>query len=85
MTRASLALVLASLLWGTTGTAAHFLPDDVSPLAIGACTMAVGGALLFLTSLRGAVTAIRDARTARRWLLIGAIGVVVYPLAFYTR
>lgn len=83
MTRASLALVLASLLWGTTGTAAHFLPDDVSPLAIGACTMAVGGALLFLTSARGAVTAIRDAQT-RRWLLIGAIGVVVYPLAFYT-
>ena len=83
MTRASLALVLASLLWGTTGTAAHFMPDDVSPLAIGACTMAVGGALLFLTSLRGAVGAIRDP-AARRWLLIGAIGVVVYPLAFYT-
>ncbi len=75
--------MFASLLWGTTGTAAHFLPDDVSPLAIGACTMAVGGALLFLTSWRGSVTAIRNART-RRWLLVGALGVVVYPLAFYT-
>jgi DME family drug/metabolite transporter len=75
--------VLASLLWGTTGTAAHFFPDDVSPLAIGACTMALGGALLFLVSLRGSVAAIRDA-PARRWLLIGALGVVVYPLAFYT-
>lgn len=83
VTRASLALVLASLLWGTTGTAAHFLPDDVSPLAVGASTMAVGGTLLFLTSLRGAVAAIRDP-SARRWLLIGALGVVVYPLAFYT-
>lgn len=83
LTRPSLALVLASLLWGTTGTAAHFMPADVSPLAIGACTMALGGALLFLVSLRGAVAAIRDP-AARRWLLIGAVGVVVYPLAFYT-
>ena len=77
------ALVLASVLWGTTGTAASFLPDDVSPLAIGASTMAVGGALLFLVSLRHALAAIRDARS-RRWLLLGAVGVFVYPLAFYS-
>ncbi len=83
MTRSALALVLASLLWGTTGTAAHFMPADVSPLAIGACTMAIGGALLFFVSFRGSVTAIKDP-SARRWLLIGALGVVVYPLAFYT-
>jgi len=77
------ALVLASLLWGTTGTAASFLPDSVSPLAVGASTMTVGGLLLFVVSARAAIAAIRDA-TARRWLLIGAIGVFVYPLAFYT-
>lgn len=78
-----LALVLASILWGTTGTAASFLSDGVSPLAIGASTMALGGILLFVVSARGALTALRD-RAARRWLLIGAIGVVIYPLAFYT-
>ena len=77
------ALVLASLLWGTTGTAASFLPADVSPLAVGASTMGVGGLLLFAVSARAAVAAIRDA-ASRRWLLIGAIGVVVYPLAFYS-
>lgn len=76
------ALILASLLWGTTGTAASFLPSTVSPLAIGASTMAVGGVLLFLTSARQSLGAIRDA-ASRRWLLIGALGVVVYPLAFY--
>jgi DME family drug/metabolite transporter len=76
------ALILASLLWGTTGTAASFLPAAVSPLAIGASTMTVGGALLFLTSARLSIAAIRDA-ASRRWLLIGALGVVVYPLAFY--
>ena len=77
------ALVLASLLWGTTGTAASFMPDSVSPLAIGAFTMGVGGALLFATSARASIAAIRDA-ASRRWLLIGSIGVFVYPLAFYT-
>ena len=76
------ALVLASLLWGTTGTTASFLPDDVSPLAIGASTMGIGGALLFLVSARGAIGVLRD-RTARRWVALGAVGVFVYPLAFY--
>jgi len=74
---------LASLLWGTTGTAASFLPDDVSPIAVGASTMAFGGLLLFAVSAPLAIAALRDQR-ARRWLIIGAIGVVVYPLAFYT-
>ena len=78
-----LALVLASVLWGTTGTAASFLPDAVSPIAIGASTMTVGGLLLFVFSARASVATLRDPR-ARKWLALGAIGVFVYPLAFYT-
>ncbi|MEO8096009.1 MAG: EamA family transporter [Pseudolysinimonas sp.] len=77
-----LALVLASLLWGTTGTAATFLPDNVSPFAVGASTMGIGGLLLFAVSARLSLGVLRD-REARRWVLIGAIGVFVYPLAFY--
>jgi DME family drug/metabolite transporter len=77
-----LAVVLAALLWGTTGTAASFLPASVSPQAIGAATMGVGGLLLFAVSGRRAVAALRDP-AARGWLLVGAAGVVVYPLAFY--
>lgn len=83
MRSALLALVVASLLWGTTGTAASFVSESVSPIAIGAATMAIGGALLFAVSARGALAAIRRG-DARRWLLIGAVGVVVYPLAFYS-
>jgi DME family drug/metabolite transporter len=75
------ALILASMLWGTTGTAASFFPDDVSPVAVGACTMTVGGVLLFFVSSRPAVRAIA---AQRRWLLLGALGVFVYPLAFYS-
>jgi DME family drug/metabolite transporter len=77
-----LALVLASLLWGTTGTSASFFPADVSPLAVGASTMGIGGLLLFAANARASVGVLRDL-AARRWVLIGAIGVFVYPLAFY--
>jgi DME family drug/metabolite transporter len=79
----TIALVLASVLWGTTGTAASFFPGNVSPLAIGASTMALGGILLFVVSAKPAIAALRDP-AARRWLLIGAVGVFVYPLAFYS-
>ncbi len=77
------ALILASLLWGTTGTVASFMPGNVSPLAIGACTMTIGGVLLFVTSAPSSIAALRSA-ASRPWLLIGAIGVFVYPLAFYS-
>jgi DME family drug/metabolite transporter len=79
----ALALVATSLLWGTTGTAASFLPVEVGPVAIGASTMAVGGLLLFIASARRAVAVVVD-RGARRWLAVGAVAVVVYPLAFYS-
>lgn len=80
---AAAALILASVLWGTTGTAASFFPANVSPLAIGASTMGLGGVLLFVFSARLAVAAIRDPRS-RGWLVLGAVGTVVYPLAFYS-
>ena len=83
MKSAGFALILTSILWGTTGTAASFFSADVSPLAIGACTMAIGGLLLFAVSARTAIMAIRD-RAALPWLLLGAVGVFVYPLAFYS-
>ncbi|QNO36475.1 EamA family transporter [Protaetiibacter sp. SSC-01] len=81
--RAALAIVLASLFWGTTGTAATFLPDSVSPLATGAATMGVGGLLLFATAPRLSLGVLRDPAT-RGWAIIGGIGVFVYPLAFYS-
>ncbi|MGV3733161.1 MAG: DMT family transporter [Microcella sp.] len=76
------ALVVSCVLWGTTGTAASFLPDAVSPLAIGASTMTIGGALLFVVNRRDALGVLRD-RAVRPWLLAAAAGMVAYPLAFY--
>lgn len=75
--------MLASVLWGTTGTAASLLPESVPAVAVGASTMGVGGILLFAFSAGRAVTALKDARS-RRWILLGSLGVFVYPLAFYS-
>lgn len=83
MPAAAWAIVAACVLWGTTGTAASLVPDEVSPLAIGAATMGVGGVLLFVVNGRVALLALRDP-AARGWLAAGSLGVLVYPLAFYS-
>tara|TARA_B100000513_G_scaffold131578_1_gene58845 strand:+ start:48 stop:965 length:918 start_codon:yes stop_codon:yes gene_type:complete len=80
---AVVALVIAATLWGTTGTAASFFPEDVRPIAVGAATMGIGGMLLLLFARRRALAVLRH-RAQRRWVALGALGVVVYPLAFYS-
>lgn len=77
-------IVLAALLWGTTGTAASLLPASVSPLATGAATMCVGGLLLALTAPRQAAAVLRGGGASWRWVVPGALAVVAYPLAFYS-
>lgn len=83
MQRSVLWVVLAASLWGTTGTAAFFLGADVSPLAIGAVTMGVGGVVLALWGGTATLGLWRD-RSSRRLVLVGALGTVAYPLAFYS-
>ena len=81
-TRAVLAVAIASALWGTIGLAAMVVPVEVPAVAIGAAGMGFGGVLLFLIAPRRAARAVLDPR-ARWWLMIGAIGVIAYPLAVY--
>jgi len=79
---ALLALLVSCLMWGTTGVVAAGMTPDVSTFAIGAFTMGVGGvvlAILTWPAVRRAL-AIPDARW---WIVLGGIGVLVYPLAFY--
>ncbi|PFG19406.1 EamA family transporter [Serinibacter salmoneus] len=76
------ALLLTSVLWGTTGTAATFVPQ-AGPLAIGAASLGIGGILLGLVGL-GAIRRERAALRARsRTIVLGAFAVAIYPLAFY--
>jgi drug/metabolite transporter, DME family len=78
-----LAILTAAVLWGTTGTAASFLPPSVSPVATGAATMSIGGLLLFAVTPRLSWSALAGGGT-RGWLLAGGACVVAYPLAFYS-
>lgn len=74
------ALLLASVLWGTTGTAASF--NSASPLAIGAAALGIGGILQAIVGWRKVAES--AARLPHTLLLAGAAGIFVYPLCFYT-
>lgn len=79
----SLCVLAASVLWGTTGTAATFAPA-VGPLAIGAVAMGLGGLLQALLAAPGIAHQAPELRARRGVVLLGAVAVAVYPLAFYS-
>ncbi|MEU1799568.1 EamA family transporter [Streptomyces sp. NPDC019937] len=76
-------MLAASVLWGTTGTAAAFAPD-VGPMAIGAVAMGLGGLLQALVAAPRMVRQAQALRARRGTVLLGAVAVAVYPLAFYS-
>ncbi|UUA07300.1 MULTISPECIES: DMT family transporter [Streptomyces] len=79
----ALCVLAASVLWGTTGTAATFAPG-VGPLAIGAVAMGVGGLLQALMAAPRISHHASRLRERRGTVLLGAVSVAVYPLAFYS-
>lgn len=77
------AITLTSVLWGTTGTAATFAPA-AGPLAIGAAALGIGGLLQAAIALPALRRALPDLRADRRLVALGAMAVMIYPLAFYS-
>ncbi|MEU1518770.1 EamA family transporter [Streptomyces sp. NPDC005811] len=76
-------ILLAAVLWGTTGTAASLAPAGAPAAAIGSAGLALGGILLFLLS-RGARALPAACTRGERWLLVlGALAVAGYPVTFY--
>ncbi|MFF8401283.1 DMT family transporter [Streptomyces sp. NPDC015684] len=82
-TTGALCVLAASVLWGTTGTAATFAPA-VGPLAIGAVAMGLGGLLQALAATAPISRSTSRLRARRGTVLLGAVSVAVYPLAFYS-
>ncbi|MFG2140585.1 DMT family transporter [Streptomyces sp. NPDC048650] len=78
----SLYVLVASVLWGTTGTAATFAPA-VGPLAIGAVAMGLGGLLQALIAAPRIAREASGLRAQRGVVLLGSVAVAVYPAAFY--
>ncbi|MEU4039974.1 DMT family transporter [Streptomyces collinus] len=79
----ALCVLAASVLWGTTGTAATFAPE-VGPLAIGAVAMGLGGLLQALFAAPRIARHRTGLRERGGTVLLGAASVAVYPLAFYS-
>ncbi|MFA0504693.1 DMT family transporter [Vibrio sp. 10N.222.54.B12] len=79
----TLAILFASILWGTTGTAASFAPD-LSPLAIGAFSMGVGGLMQAGLAYRKILCAFDKLLQNKKLLTVSALALAVYPLAFYS-
>ncbi|MEN8583447.1 DMT family transporter [Burkholderia sp. RS01] len=79
----ALFVLAASVLWGTTGTAATFAPD-VSPLAIGAVAMGLGGLLQAAFAARSIIAFSASLRGQWPTVALGSVAVATYPLAFYS-
>lgn len=75
-----LQVLLAAILFGTTGTAQALGPDGASPLTVGAVRVAVGAGLLLLVVWLGSS---HQARLAHRPLGVGGLGVAGYQLCFF--
>jgi drug/metabolite transporter, DME family len=79
--RAVLAVLGASVLFGTTGTAQELGPDGTTPLGVGALRIAVGSVALWCFARR-----LPSVRTLVRHpvpFALGALGVAVYQPAFF--
>ena len=83
-----LQLLLAAILFGTTGTAQALLADGRSPLAIGAGRIVVGGIVLAaLAAVAGGWRpggADRSRTWPMGWVLLAGAGVAIYQLAFFS-
>lgn len=80
--RSTGAVLAASVLWGTTGTVAHFAPAGSDPLLIGLSTFGFGALILLLVDRRRALVLLAR-RDARGPLALGALGVGLYAACYY--
>ncbi len=75
-------VLLAAVLWGTTGTAQAFAPGGASPLSIGSVRLVIGGLTLLLAALRNG--SLKDKKLwINRNTFLSAIAVSAYQLFFF--
>ena len=77
---AALAVILAGVCFGTTGTSQSLWGKGINPLVIGSSRMFVGSIALWLISLKDKTTL----KFPMRQLWICALGMATYQLAFFS-
>jgi DME family drug/metabolite transporter len=78
--KGAILVVLAAMLWGTTGTSQALAPSGANALTIGALRLLVGGVGLLVIAHR---TLAFDRRWLNRYVLIGAAAVALYQVSFF--
>jgi DME family drug/metabolite transporter len=80
-TQGSVLILLAAVLWGTTGTSQALMPTGSSPLVVGTLRIVVGGAaLIVLCALRGRLT-LRGMPLVQ--LILAGFFVALYQASFF--
>lgn len=80
--QSALLILLAAILWGTTGTAQTFAPEEASPVVIGAIRIAIGGpALLLLAYLQKNLNRHDWNLTS---VIVAAFGVALFQPFFFS-
>ncbi len=80
MQKGAILVVLAAMLWGTTGTSQALAPGGANALTIGALRLLVGGVGLLVVAHR---TLKLDRRWLSRYVFSGAIAVALYQVSFF--
>lgn len=76
-------VVMAAMLWGTTGTAQSFAPTGAQPEVVGTLRLLIGGiALLLIAIWRGRL--VNPLRWPRVPLVLAVIGVAAYQICFFS-
>ena len=75
-------VLLAAMLWGTTGTAQALAPAGTQPFAVGAVRLAVGGLILLVLAL--SQRALRREHWPAVPLFFAVGGMAAYQLSFFT-
>ncbi|TYS16169.1 EamA family transporter [Rossellomorea vietnamensis] len=78
----ALLVLLAAVLWGTTGTVQTFAPQGASPISIGASRLAVGGGALFLLMIAAAKLQLKD--WPIRPTILASLSMAFYQPLFFS-
>jgi len=80
--QAYLLIILAAMLWGTTGTSQALAPAEASPLAIGTMRLLIGGGALLVLAISR-----RELHWNGAWLridtLFAGLSTAIYQLSFF--
>nr|WP_198044776.1 EamA family transporter [Lysinibacillus timonensis] len=75
-------VLLAAMLWGTTGTTQTFLVEGISSIAVAATRSLIGGGVLLIAAL--AMRKIHFKKWSWKWTILAALTIALFQSLFFT-